>query len=138
MGHMVVGERCHRERRDGTSEAPRSAVGAVTGVPAGTVLGLLLHNAIAYGLMTIATLLTVVSFRRYLFDFGARCFCISCVLVIAGRSAAVAAERVINFLLGGAIGVLACSGYCHVIKGRANEVIERKESYVMRKDDLVS
>ena len=33
---------------------------------------------------------------------------------------------------------LVVGRYCHVIKGRASEVIERKESCVMQQDDLAS
>jgi hypothetical protein len=52
-------------------------------------------------------LLTLVAFRRYLIGFGARCVCIALALTVGGHSLFVAGERILNVILGGAIG-LAC------------------------------
>ena len=82
------------------------AVGAFLGVPAGIGLGLLLpHGPIAYGMAVVASLMTLVAFRFYLLGFGTRCAAIAAALVIADQSTIIAAERVINVLIGGFVGV---------------------------------
>lgn len=83
------------------------ASGALLGVPVGILLGSLMpHGNVGYELLSVATMLTLVSFHRYALGFGARCACIACALVIAGKAPSIAAERVINVLLGGGIGLL--------------------------------
>ena len=82
------------------------AIGAVLGVPAGIVLGFLLpHGPVAYGLAVVVSLLTLVAFRSYLLAFGTRCAAIAAALVIAEQSTVIAAERVVNVLIGGVVGV---------------------------------
>ncbi|MDN7672457.1 FUSC family protein [Burkholderia oklahomensis] len=81
-------------------------LGALAGVPLGLAVGYVLpHDAFVYTLATLASILTLVAFRHYASGFGARCACIACASWAAQQSAAVAAERVVNVLLGGLIGV---------------------------------
>ncbi|ULH13487.1 FUSC family protein [Serratia marcescens] len=83
------------------------ASGALLGVPVGILLGSLMpHGNVGYELLSVVTMLTLVSFHRYTLGFGARCACIACALVIAGKAPSIAAERVVNVLLGGGIGLL--------------------------------
>ncbi|KVD89598.1 hypothetical protein WS62_15495 [Burkholderia sp. ABCPW 14] len=81
-------------------------LGALVGVPLGLAVGYVLpHSAFVYTLAALASVLTLVAFRHYATGFGARCACIACTSWLAQQSAAVAAERVVNVLLGGLIGV---------------------------------
>ncbi|MGP2704828.1 FUSC family protein, partial [Serratia marcescens] len=83
------------------------ASGALMGVPAGILLGYLIpHSDMGYELLTVATMLTLVSFHRCALGFGVRCACIACALIIAGKAPEIAAERAFNVLLGGGIGLL--------------------------------
>lgn len=83
------------------------SLGAVIGVPLGLLGGALLpHNAFSYGLASLATMLTLVAFRRYIWGFGTRCACIATTLTIAGQAPSIAAERVVNVMLGGFISVI--------------------------------
>jgi hypothetical protein len=47
-----------------------------------------------------------VALRRYVVAFGLRCGCAAFVLLLASQSAAIAAERAANVILGGIIGIL--------------------------------
>jgi hypothetical protein len=58
------------------------------------------------GFASILAVLSLVALRRYVFAFGLRCGCAAFVLLIASQSAAVAAERAANVVLGGFIGIL--------------------------------
>ena len=49
--------------------------------------------------------MTLVAFRSYPLGFGTRCAAIATALVIADQSTLIAAERVINVLIGGIVGV---------------------------------
>ncbi|WP_063534217.1 FUSC family protein [Burkholderia sp. MSMB1589WGS] len=81
-------------------------LGALVGVPLGLAAGYALpHGALVYTLATLASVLTLVAFRHYATGFSARCACIACASWIAQQSAAIAAERVVNVLAGGLIGV---------------------------------
>lgn len=83
-------------------------LGALAGVPLGLAAGHALpHGALVYTLATLASVLTLVAFRHYATGFGARCACIACASWIAQQSTAIAAERVVNVLAGGLIGI-AC------------------------------
>jgi hypothetical protein len=83
------------------------ARGAVFGVPCGIALGWLLpHNQLAFALMAVTSILTLVAFRRYVQGFATRCACVAATLMVADQSLAVVSERVINVLLGGVIGVV--------------------------------
>jgi len=87
------------------------AIGALVGVPGGVVLGWLLpHTSLVYALVAIASVLTLVAFRRYVHGFGARCACVAAALIVADQGTSVAAERVVNVLLGGATGVVFVFG----------------------------
>ena len=82
------------------------SVGALFGVPVGMVLGLWLpHDAVLYGVLAFATLLSLVTFRRYIVGFGLRCAFAALSILVAGQTLPQAAERVENVLLGGAIGI---------------------------------
>lgn len=81
-------------------------LGALVGVPIGTMVGLLAPRSDV--LRTIAGLgavLTLLAFRRYVVGFAARCTLIALVLVDAGQSTFSAVERVQNVIIGGAIGI---------------------------------
>ncbi|CAJ5117209.1 fusaric acid resistance -like family protein [Burkholderia pseudomallei] len=83
-------------------------LGALAGVPLGLAAGHALpHGALVYTLATLASVLTLVAFRHYATGFGARCACIACASWVAQQSTAIAAERVVNMLAGGLIGI-AC------------------------------
>ncbi|RCS25895.1 FUSC family protein [Phyllobacterium salinisoli] len=82
------------------------AIGAFLGVPAGIGLGFFLpHGPLSYGLAVVASLMTLVAFHSYRLGFGTRCAAIAVALVIADQSTVIAAERVVNVLIGGIIGV---------------------------------
>jgi len=53
----------------------------------------------------VASILTLVGFRRYMVGFGLRCALSALAIVIAGSAASIAAERLINVLIGGTIGI---------------------------------
>lgn len=82
-------------------------VGALAGVPIGVLLGYSMpHSALVYEFLTVATLLTLVSFSHYTLGFGMRCACIAATLMVIGKTPEIAAARVLNVLLGGGIGLL--------------------------------
>ena len=86
------------------------AVGAFLGVPAGITRGFFVpHGPLAYGLAIVVSLLTLVAFRSYLIGFGTRCAAVAAALVIAEQSTVIAAERVINVLLGASWAWRSCS-----------------------------
>jgi hypothetical protein len=81
-------------------------MGALAGVPPGIVLGQMLpHVPMVYALLALATAVTLVAFRRYPVGFAARCACAAAALTVLNAPALEASERLINVLLGGAIGV---------------------------------
>ncbi|CAI0913935.1 FUSC family protein [Serratia entomophila] len=81
--------------------------GALVGVPVGVLLGYLMpHSTLVYEFLTVAAMLTLVSFSHYVLGFGARCACIACALMVIGQTPEIAAERALNVLLGGGIGLL--------------------------------
>lgn len=61
----------------------------------------------AFYVTRLEAALRAMAFRRYLVGFGARCVCIALALTVGGHSMFVAGERILNVILGGAIG-LAC------------------------------
>jgi hypothetical protein len=80
-------------------------IGAVMGVPAGVLLGQVLpHGVFAYELIVLASILTLVAFKSYIAGFAARSCCIAIAFIMAGETAATAAERVVNVLIGGVLG----------------------------------
>jgi hypothetical protein len=94
------------------------AAGALIGVPAGIGIGELLpHGVFAFDFVVLTSFLTIVAFRSYVLGFGMRCMLVASAIMIAGQTAAVAAERVSNVILGGLIGLL-CVLVFHAISGR--------------------
>lgn len=86
------------------------AIGATVGVPLGIGVGVLLpHNGLTYSITAVLTLLTLVAFRRYTVAFGLRCACVVLALMITGQTEMDAADRVIDVLVGGLIGILSFS-----------------------------
>ena len=87
-------------------------MGAIVGVPIGVAAGLLVpkdlltYSSIATGIASILAVLSLVALRRYVVAFGLRCGCAAFVLLLASQSAAIAAERAANVILGGFIGML--------------------------------
>lgn len=87
------------------------ALGAVAGVPAGIGIGQLVpHNPLCYGLASLASILTLAGVRRYVVGFGLRCLFSALAIVVAGHAASIAAERLINVLLGSVIGIVFVFG----------------------------
>lgn len=83
------------------------AAGAAIGVPAGILAGQLLpHTTSSVAALAPLTVVTLLAFRNYRVGFATRSGCIACALIVAGQGAAVAAQRVENVLVGGAIGLL--------------------------------
>ncbi|CAI0811351.1 TIGR01666 family membrane protein [Serratia entomophila] len=81
--------------------------GAMVGVPVGVSLGYIMpHSVLMYEFLTVAAMLTLVSFSHYALGFGARCACIASALMVIGQTPEIAAERALNVLLGGGIGLL--------------------------------
>ncbi|USP42122.1 FUSC family protein [Acinetobacter sp. XS-4] len=81
--------------------------GALVGVPLGMLLGYAMpHSLLMYELLTVTAMLTLVSFSHYILGFGARCACIASAMIVVGQTPDIAAERVLNVLLGGSIGLL--------------------------------
>jgi hypothetical protein len=94
------------------------AIGALIGVPAGIGIGQLLpHGVFAFDFVVLVSFLTIVAFRSYVFGFGMRCMLVAIAIMIAGETAAVAAERVSNVILGGVIG-LVCVMVFHALAAR--------------------
>jgi hypothetical protein len=92
--------------------------GATIGVPAGIGAGLLLpHGHFAYGLVSLAGILTLVALRPYVFAFGTRCAFVSLALVLTGETALTAAERASHVFLGGLIGIALTIGVRIVERG---------------------
>ncbi len=83
------------------------ATGAIVGVPVGIALGLILpHDVFSFALVTVVAMLSLVAIRRYVLAFGLRCACAALVLMLAGQSTLIAAERAGNVLLGCLIGIV--------------------------------
>jgi hypothetical protein len=83
------------------------AAGACLGVPIGAAIGVLLpHDGFVFGFAALGAIVTLVAFKTYIVEFTARCAFTAVALVAVAGSAAAAASRVDNVLLGGAIGVL--------------------------------
>jgi len=94
------------------------AAGALLGVPAGIGIGQWVpHDVFAFDLLVLASFLTIVAFSRYIIGFSMRCMLIATAIMIAGQTAAVAAERVSNVILGGVIGLI-CVLLSHAIAAR--------------------
>jgi hypothetical protein len=97
------------------------ARGALCGVPLGVFSGSLLpHSPFCYALIVLGSVLSLVSFRRYVVGFGVRCACAAAALVVAGHALAQAADRISNVLLGGVTGCLVVF-LLHVIWLRKNK-----------------
>jgi hypothetical protein len=114
MGYLVRCERCYGDLRGRTSETGKSGIGALIGVPFGILFGQFIpHDMFAYDLTVLLSILTLVAFRRYVLGFALRCALIAMAFVVAGSTIGVAAERVMNVLMGGLAGyvfVLAVNG----------------------------
>ncbi len=83
-------------------------LGALIGVPMGVGAGFVLpHTSAVFGLDVAATLLTLLAFNRYLFGFASRCALIAVGVTVAGQSASIASERIVNVVIGGLIGLLS-------------------------------
>ena len=81
-------------------------LGALVGVPVGTVIGLLLpQSGLIRVLAGLGAVLTLLGFRRYVVGFATRCALIALILVDAAQSTLAAVERVQNVVMGGAIGI---------------------------------
>lgn len=85
--------------------------GAIIGVPIGVALGLVApHTLVAYAVASAAAVLTFVAIPWYPAAFTTRCALVAFAIIVANGSPEIAAERVVNVLLGGVIGVLFVLG----------------------------
>jgi uncharacterized membrane protein YccC len=83
------------------------AIGAVIGVPIGVAVGLVApHAMLAYAMASAAAVLTFVAIPWYPVAFTTRCSLVAFAIMVANGSPAIAAERIVNVLLGGVVGVL--------------------------------
>ena len=81
-------------------------LGALVGVPIGTVVGLLLPQSGSIRTTAgLGAVLTLLAFRHYIVGFATRCALIALILVDAAHSTLAAIERVQNVIMGGAIGI---------------------------------
>ncbi|TDR78373.1 FUSC family protein [Paludibacterium purpuratum] len=82
------------------------AWGAAVGVPMGIGIGSLLpHHPAVSALIALGAVTSLVSFRRYPIGFAVRCACAAVALTVLNAPADVAAERLIDVVLGGVIGL---------------------------------
>ncbi len=88
------------------------ANGGALGVPLGIVLGqfVIPHSGTSVTLATLATFLTLVSFRKYVVAYFFRSTFVALAITLANQSAGVALERLTHVLLGGAIGIACVLG----------------------------
>jgi predicted lipid-binding transport protein (Tim44 family) len=82
------------------------ALGVLGGVAAGLLLGPHLPSWPAvFGLSMVCIFLTITVIRSYVFSYGARCFFVTLAAFGASHGSTTANDRVINVLVGGAIGL---------------------------------
>jgi len=97
---VVTGDAASARRKLGDR-----AAGALVGVPAGVICGLLVpHASWLLRLAEICAVLTLTGFRIYRVGFGARCACVAFALTFVGQMEG-ALDRVANVILGGATGL---------------------------------
>lgn len=83
------------------------AIGVVTGVPVGLLIGYLLpHNAFFVETGIAITALSIVSFKNYTLEFITRCACVAFVMTVLDADFSLLLTRVTNVLIGGLIGIL--------------------------------
>ncbi|HEY3598554.1 MAG TPA: FUSC family protein [Paraburkholderia sp.] len=81
--------------------------GAVIGVSFGVVAGLLMPHALPVRmLVVVAAMLTLVCIRPYTLAFATRCACAAMAFVLAGQPWIFGGERLLNVVVGSAIGLL--------------------------------
>ena len=80
------------------------AKGVLCGVPMGIAPGTLIPpNPLIFHCLSLAIMLSLVSFSRYAVGFGVRCGLIALSLTLDSGSMGIASERIVDVLLGGAI-----------------------------------
>jgi len=100
-------------------------IGVIAGVPLGLAIGQVVpHNAFAYGVISTLAIVSLVGAGRYVIEFGIRCGCCALAAIVAGQTSAIAGERILNVLMGGAIGI-AFSLSFHAVE---NAVLIRRAS----------
>lgn len=93
-----------------TDKLKQRAVGALTGVPLGFLVGFAFpQSRVGYAIAVLAATLTLISFSRYIVGFGLRCFFIALAASFAGGASGIAEERIVNVLIGGTFGLVAVS-----------------------------
>ncbi|MCP3727753.1 FUSC family protein [Paraburkholderia sp. CNPSo 3272] len=86
-------------------------VGAIVGVPAGMLVGILVpHAPIFFDVLTAATVLTLVAFNRYVVAFGTRCALHAVAIIVAGHPVFSADYRAIDVVAGSVIGIVFVLG----------------------------
>lgn len=83
------------------------AVGALAGGAIGIGIGYLLpHTSVTYGVTIVIGLISFLACRRYIVGYGIMSAAVACAIIVANLSPEIAADRSINVVLGGAIGVI--------------------------------
>ncbi|EDZ99140.1 conserved hypothetical protein [Burkholderia sp. H160] len=92
-------------------------VGAIVGVPAGMLVGILMpHAPLLFDVLTAVTALTLVAFNRYVVAFGTRCALHAVAIIVAGHPVFSAGYRAIDVVAGSVIGIVFVLG-THLIAG---------------------
>ena len=92
-------------------------IGAIVGVPAGMLVGIILpHAPVLFDVLTAATVLTLVAFNQYVVAFGTRCALHAVAIIVAGHAVFFADYRAINVVAGSVIGIVFVLG-THLIAG---------------------
>lgn len=83
------------------------SIGAMIGGPVGTWLGYTMpHTNATYGIAIAIGLISFLSIRKYMIGYTVMSAAVACAIVVANLSPEIAAQRSINVVLGGVIGVL--------------------------------
>ncbi|WP_147309995.1 FUSC family protein [Paraburkholderia sp. BL6669N2] len=86
-------------------------MGAMVGVPAGMLVGILMpHAALLPDVLTAAIVLTLVAFNQYVVAFGTRCALHAVAIIVAGHAIFSADDRAIDVAIGSIIGIVFVLG----------------------------
>lgn len=81
--------------------------GAVLGVPAGIVLGQYMpHDMLVYDFAVLGATMTLIALKRYIVAVTFRYGLAALAMTVAGQSALMAEQRIVNVLLGGVAGFI--------------------------------
>jgi len=86
-------------------------MGAMVGVPAGMLAGILMpHAPLLSDVLTAAIALTLVAFNQYVIAFGMRCALHAVAIIVAGHAIFSADDRAIDVVIGSIIGIVFVLG----------------------------